>query len=363
MGETLPIDTRALAAPVPARESRAFDRDVRAALPPRLKATPAGIVLLVMAIALPLLLVLNLGTGVFLDDGELDASMLVLFAPFALSVIVGAIIGVRAMVIRVRTRRRRWRLRAFALDNGWDYTPWSPAYTPGLAAAAPGAMVDVFDRMRAPSPTSFEAGRLRAETGSGRSRTVHLTDYAEIALEGTYPHIVLDARANDLVFGRSNLALDVARGQQLALEGDFPRHFRLYCPPGYERDALYLFTPDVMAVLVDHLADLDVEIIDDRLVLYSPDGIVTTAPERWRSLIAVTALLRERIASWERWRDDRLASTATAVAPRPRGVAREGRRLRPKSQAVWMIAAALLMLYTVWTIGSELIAWIGSLIR
>ena len=39
------------------------------------------------------------------------------------------------------------------------------------------------------------------------------------------------------------------RTQVLSLEGDFDRYFTLYCPKEYERDALYVFTPDLMALL------------------------------------------------------------------------------------------------------------------
>lgn len=37
----------------------------------------------------------------------------------------------------------------------------------------------------------------------------------------------------------------------LSLEGDFDRYFTLYCPGDYERDALYVFTPDLLALLID----------------------------------------------------------------------------------------------------------------
>lgn len=57
--------------------------------------------------------------------------------------------------------------------------------------------------------------------------------------------------------------------QRLRLEGDFDRYFAVYVPPGYERDALELLTPDVMACLIDHGRHWDVEIVDDRLIVAS----------------------------------------------------------------------------------------------
>ncbi len=52
-------------------------------------------------------------------------------------------------------------------------------------------------------------------------------------------------------------------GPELELEGDFGKHFELHVPAGYERDALYVLTPDVMQVLIDEAADRRVEIVDD----------------------------------------------------------------------------------------------------
>ncbi len=82
------------------------------------------------------------------------------------------------------------------------------------------------------------------------------------------------------------------RGQHLSLEGDFDRYFRLYCPAGYERDALYLFTPDVMARFIrQHAAVLEVEIVDDWLFLYSREELSTLDPARWAWVFSVIAAL------------------------------------------------------------------------
>ncbi|GAA1220365.1 hypothetical protein GCM10009655_19930 [Rhodoglobus aureus] len=58
--------------------------------------------------------------------------------------------------------------------------------------------------------------------------------------------MVLDARANNQLFGFSNLPKSFARDQVLKLEGDFNEHFTLYSPRHYERDALYVFTQHPM---------------------------------------------------------------------------------------------------------------------
>lgn len=94
------------------------------------------------------------------------------------------------------------------------------------------------------------------------------------------------------------------REQRLSLEGDFDRHFALYCPAGSERDALYLFTPDILALLIDRVRGLDVEVVGDRLLLTSFDDVVTRDPERWRDVIEATTALVAKVDRWERWRSD-----------------------------------------------------------
>ncbi|WP_415125140.1 hypothetical protein [Microbacterium sp.] len=119
------------------------------------------------------------------------------------------------------------------------------------------------------------------------------------------PNIVLDAVGNNSVFG-PNPPASFDKDPRLRPEGDFDRSFALHCPRGYRTDALYLFTPDIMARFVDHAAARDVEIVDDWLFLYAPREIVTLDPEMWAWLVATIAARVDEFAQWERWRDDRL---------------------------------------------------------
>ena len=128
------------------------------------------------------------------------------------------------------------------------------------------------------------------------------------------PNIVLDARENDSFLG-SNLPARYDRHQRLSLEGDFDRAFSLYCPEGYERDALYLFTPDIMARFMDHAATFDAEIIDDWLLLYTRQKVSTLDPSVWAEVFGTVGAVLDKLAQWARWRDERLTSAAGAGAP------------------------------------------------
>lgn len=92
--------------------------------------------------------------------------------------------------------------------------------------------------------------------------------FIRIQISRKLPHIILDSKSNNFL-GMSKLPAGIKRAQTLSLEGDFDKYFELYVPEGYERDALYIFTPDVMQVLVDDLKGFDIEILENQVYLYT----------------------------------------------------------------------------------------------
>lgn len=260
--------------------------------------------------------------------------------------------------------RRQFRLDRFAQANGMDYRPvrqHSRLSLPGMifdAAWQPGD-VDVVSRFDA---TGLVVGNANFTTGTGKGRTVHQWGYASVQLGTHLPHIVLDARGNNSLIGRTNLPRDLDPRQRLSLEGDFDRHFTLYCPREYERDALYLFTPDIMARFIDHAAEFDVEIIDDRLFLYAQRPLATLDPETWEWLRLTLAVLTEKVEQWRRWRDDRLGSTRVdrrgavpTVTRPPKGVARQGRRLTERTGWWWGLLGIVFLTIGLWAFAEDVL--------
>ncbi len=216
---------------------------------------------------------------------------------------------------------RRFRLDRFARANGMTWEPgFAKPQLPGMIFSLGGDRKNS-DLLRSTFPRFIEVANYTYETGSGKSRQTHRWGYVALKLETPLPHIVLDAVGNNGLFG-SNLPVTFGRDQRLSLEGDFDQHFALYCPEGYERDALYLFTPDVMARFVDNAAALDVEIIDDWLFLYAKRDLSTVDPATWQWLFTTIDAIDEKFAQWARWRDDRLA--AEVAASRNAGTAASG---------------------------------------
>jgi len=74
--------------------------------------------------------------------------------------------------------------------------------------------------------------------------------YLRIDMNRNLPHVILDSTVDNVnILGKvfNNLPDDIDPNQRLSLEGGFNDYFTLYAPKDYERDALYIFTPDLMA--------------------------------------------------------------------------------------------------------------------
>lgn len=356
---SLPFDARPLVEAVDKDDVRAHMQQLRATgRVPKTSTVPAVVVAAVIGVVF-LIMFANIAVGILgsfwqlARDGGGGSPAGILFAVFPvffLVVIVGLVVVVAAKLFRGASGERWYRLDRFAQANGMTWHAESPAPPlPGMIFGL-GHGRRATDVLRGTRPRFVEFANYRYTTGSGKNQTTHQWGYVAVKLSTPLPHIVLDALGNNALFG-SNLPASFDKEQRLSLEGDFDRYFALYCPRGYERDALYLFTPDIMARFIDNAAALDVEIVDDWLFLYAKRDFATLDPATWAWLFAAVAALLDKFDQWERWRDERLAGVAvetpvppavaasassaaalpfaapTAALRPPPGVAPQGRRL------------------------------------
>ena len=316
-----PFDARPLVEPVPPGAARAFVQELRRT--GRLQSSSFTGVLAVVVIGVVAVIFGSVGltmlTAVFSALGggaQGGGGVALIFAVLPL-LVIGAVVAL-VITFAVRATRsageRMYRLDGFARANAMQYVPRLDA--PGL----PGMIFSIgnaresSDLVRGDRPRFVEFANYRYTTGSGKNRQTHQWGYVAVKLDAPLPHIVLDATSNNSLFG-SNLPLAFDRDQRLSLEGDFDQHFALYCPAGYERDALYLFTPDIMARFIDNAAALDVEIVDDWLFLYAKRDFSTIDPQTWAWLFSAVGALLDKFAQWARWRDERLAASAGPWVP------------------------------------------------
>ncbi|MBH0109071.1 hypothetical protein I6E81_02695 [Salinibacterium sp. NG22] len=235
---------------------------------------------------------------------------------------VRALMAFRNVLIEGLTDAKRYRLRRFASANGLIFdVAGSDPLRPGLRFGG-GISVTLREYLRPSQGESFEYGNMtRLDAQSSHKSSSSGGGYLAIKLETSLPHIVLDARRNNSLIMFSALR-PLAKDQILSLEGDFDKYFTLYCPVGYERDALYIFTPDLMALLIDRSASFDVEIVDNWLFVYPSEEFDLRKPELHRQLLAIVDVVAAKaISQTKRYRDPRQESL------RPRSVASGGRRL------------------------------------
>lgn len=268
----------------------------------------------------------------------------------ALATVLVSWLVVQALVDILRRDARfgvRWtraaRLARFAAANGMRYSP-DITDPPRIGTIfLSGTHRRTRDRLSGGPFGRFEIGNYQY-AGGAHERKLRRFGYLRLALPRTLPHMVLVSARNRRSFGRSNLPMRLPSNQVLSLEGDFDRHFTLHCPRQYEADALYVFTPDLMALLIDEAAAFDVEILDDSLLLYSSRPFDLTDPTTYELVTHLDQTLGAKASSRsERYRDDR--------SPSVHQIARSGRRLDLRvpllARAFGLVALAVLVLRVV----------------
>ena len=265
------------------------------------------------------------------------------------------------LVIRTVARGGKWqrwyRLDRFASANDLVFSPV------GAAPQYPGAIFQLgraraaVDHLRSASGRFLDYGNYRYTTGSGKNQSTRTWGFLALQLDRSLPHMVLDSTANNGIFG-SNLPATFNKDQVLHLEGDFDKYFTLYCPREYERDALYVFTPDLMALLIDAVstqagAPFDVEIIDKWMFVYSSGAFDLTQPAVHARLLGIVDTVGTKTLSQsERYADERVGSaTVNVVAP-------QGQRLR---RGVSVGAIIALVIFAVIWLGPFFAGVLGAL--
>ncbi|GAA2894715.1 hypothetical protein [Microbacterium esteraromaticum] len=363
-----PFETRPLTEPVDPRAVSEFWRRVKAQNP---SSGAQVAIMIVVGVIFALVFLPAIGMtlfGLIAVAGSGESGFGALFSLPALIPFVIAGIGIPLFVVSQRkTRESTYRIARFAEANGMTFRPFvADPPLPGMIFHL-GHSRMASQLVRGQHPRFVEFGNYRYTTGSGKNKTTHNWGYVAVKLDVPLPNIVLDALGNNSL--GSNLPSTFSKDQRLSLEGDFDQHFTLYCPSGYEADALYLFTPDIMARFIDHAAQLDVEIVDDWLFLYMRRPASTTDVSTWAWLFGTVGALMTKFDQWARWRDDRLRlaqeavhhpvtqpGTATAaplpfappvgmLTPPAPGVAPQGRRLRKGFS--WVTLVIILVVFGV----------------
>ncbi|WP_158000100.1 hypothetical protein [Salinibacterium sp. PAMC 21357] len=204
------------------------------------------------------------------------------------------------------TPEQRLRLSRFAAANGFEFAAHEGA------VGYPGMIFGLgFDR--AVSQHLVRSGEQFLDIGNyeytarvGADAVRYRYGFVAIHLERRMPHLVLDSNTNNFL-GASQLPVGFASKQRISLEGNFDEYFAMYCPKGYEPDALYVFTPDLMALMIDEAVIADAEVVDDWMFLYRFGGFDLSDPATMAMLFRIIDTVGAKMLTrTDRYSDSRL---------------------------------------------------------
>ena len=240
--------------------------------------------------------------------------------------------------IRTETSIKAYR---FATANNLDFLPeiTSPSRS-GFIFSNPNARAPAIrDSIINTNEYPFEIGNYYYMIGSGKNQTERRIGFMRITLDRKLPHMVLDTTADDtkfLGFLQSNLGMSFTKDQAMRLEGNFNDYFTLYAPKEYETDALYVFTPDLMARLIDNSHAFNAEIVDDNLYIYSTDYMHLDRAETYEKLFGIFNTVGSKALKQTRNYTDTRSEVRGEVAT-------QGRRLNKRSSLA--IGSVILLVY------------------
>ena len=170
---------------------------------------------------------------------------------------------------------RRVKLERLAVDNGLTFVErGTPPQFPGCIFTTGTTTPYVHSQFSSTAPNTVIFGNyypistladgpmLIAAPSPGKA-----WGFLAIRLQRSLPNLLLVSTTREP--GDMFLPVSPNPREALSLEGDFDNYFTLYCPAQFEQDALYVITPDLMALLIDQATPFDVEIAEDWMFFYS----------------------------------------------------------------------------------------------
>ncbi|TAL41688.1 MAG: hypothetical protein EPN91_10070 [Salinibacterium sp.] len=338
------LDFSALEDPISGAELREFKREVRArkVRHPARQVIRRGVTLLVVGTAVffgaaMLIYLVELAVRRATTTGSPTIAIVLATATLVIAGLTGRYL---ARVFRRDVGLPRWKQRLrysrFAEANGLRYTFRQDNPHESGIIFRHGESVSINDRFASAYPPLFEIGNVQwaghpLHEGAFRER-----GYVKVRLDRVLPHLFLQSQSNARKSLRFSIPANFATSQRLPLEGDFDRFFSLYAPAGYGRDALYVLTPDLMALLIDRVPGCNVEIVDKWMYVYVPKPLELDTPAAWMQALEIVETVGQKATrQTSRYEDARWIAT--------QGGGVSGRRLK---RAVPYLGIALGVAYT-----------------
>lgn len=168
--------------------------------------------------------------------------------------------------LHVKARLKRQFTQQFGASIGFTYTPTADMSTVSGRLFSIGRAQRIYDVLSGTQngrPTRIFS--YQYTVGSGKSSHTEYSTVFETRFSNDMPDIVLTTKQ----LGYAADMPPFGGGERVELEGDFNKYFSLKVPKGYEQEAYEIFTPDIMATLIDRAKDLNFEFNGPTLYIYS----------------------------------------------------------------------------------------------
>ena len=186
------------------------------------------------------------------------------FAPTIATLFILGILGYWGYSFVYKKIKRQF-TEEFGKEIGFSYTDSIPLENVSGKLFSTGHSQSIFDVLSGIYQNiSMQIFTFRFTIGSGKSAHTYSYTVFEATLTGIVPHILLFSKIHESV------VFDYFSGDEtLKLEGDFNNYFTLRIPEGNEQEAYQIFTPDVMANLIDKASELSFEFVGNKLYIYA----------------------------------------------------------------------------------------------
>lgn len=190
---------------------------------------------------------------------------------------------------------RAWREHLTGMVNDVDIEPVNRATFVSLITG---------ERRTASCRPRFSAPGVEFGNLTSRTHSALEWHYLATQLPAPLPHLILRSTAAGPL-PRELAGAEI--GEIVPTGYPFNRSFVLHAPAGYAQDALYVLTPRVMALLLDHAGAFHIEIIGDTLVFFAPGHADFGTTEPWQAIDALwTKAVPAIVGRAARYRDERV---------------------------------------------------------
>ena len=155
--------------------------------------------------------------------------------------------------------------KQFAKLNGWQYKSNSdPSQESGIMFRQGHSRHISYCVEGVVDGRNFRVFNYNFTIGYGKESKIYCYTVFSFKFDGTFPHIYLNNKAN---------SYSIRVGESIPLPSEFEKSFSLSAPKEYEIEALEIFTPDVLASLLDNKFGHDVEFINQEMLIFSDEQI------------------------------------------------------------------------------------------